>query len=287
MKDDTHRITTRHSDAAGGKPLTWGWTTALGVYHLAFGILLAYLLYRLWPSAQRAGTEGIVRLFWGPLIIELSPSFDGRLLLITMIAGGLGGYVHAATSFVDYVGNRQFVSSWILWYLLRPFIAMALAVIVYLVVRAGFVSVTDGGAGAVNPYGIAALAALAGLFSKRATDKLDEIFSTVLRTAPGQGDEKRKDRLAVAAPSIDAVEPASVTRGTGAVAVTVRGSGFLEGATCYFGARSRDTEYRGPSELVARLDEQDTVKPGRYDIKVINPGPERQASNVSAFDVLP
>ena len=36
---------------------------------------------------------------------------------------------HAAASFVDYLGNRAFVSSWVWWYLLRSFIGMLLALV--------------------------------------------------------------------------------------------------------------------------------------------------------------
>ena len=45
--------------------------------------------------------------------------------------GALGSYIHAGTFFVSYVGNRNFVASWTWWYVLRPFIGLALAVIFF------------------------------------------------------------------------------------------------------------------------------------------------------------
>jgi ABC-type transporter Mla maintaining outer membrane lipid asymmetry permease subunit MlaE len=100
------------------------------------------------------------------------------------IAGALGGYIHLSTSFVDYIGNRRFYASWKWWYGLRPFIGSSLAIIVYFAARGGLVAGTNG-ASTLSPYGIAAMAGLAGLFSKQATDKLREVFDTLFKpTAP-------------------------------------------------------------------------------------------------------
>jgi len=96
------------------------------------------------------------------------------------VAGALGSYIHLTTSFTDYLGNRQFVSSWKWWYVLRPFIGSALAVIVYCAVRGGLIS-GGAGAGDLSPYGVTALAGLAGMFSKQATDKLKEVFEDLFK----------------------------------------------------------------------------------------------------------
>jgi hypothetical protein len=74
---------------------------------------------------------------------------------------------------------------------------MALALVFYFVVRGGFLT-TSGGAKDINPYGIAALAGLVGMFSKQATDKLSEVFSTLFRAAKGEGDDKRAGSLSAA-----------------------------------------------------------------------------------------
>jgi len=111
-----------------------------------------------------------------------------------IIAGILGSFVHGATSLADYIGNNNFNRTWTWFYLLRPAIGMALALIFYFVVRGGFLT-TSGGAKDINPYGIAALAGLVGMFSKQATDKLSEVFSTLFRAAAGKGDDKRSDPL--------------------------------------------------------------------------------------------
>lgn len=117
--------------------------------------------------------------------------YEERLLLIVAFAGALGAYVHAAQSFVSYVGNQQIVSSWLWWYLIRPFIGLALAEILYLAVRGGFFTLGSD-PHAVNHFGIAALAGLSGMFSKEAVDKLHELFKNLFRT---EKEPPRKNKL--------------------------------------------------------------------------------------------
>lgn len=64
---------------------------------------------------------------------------------------------------------------------LRPFIGSALALLVYFAARGGLIS-GNAGAKDLSPYGIGALAALAGMFSKQATDKLREVFENLFKT---------------------------------------------------------------------------------------------------------
>ena len=66
-----------------------------------------------------------------------------------------------------------------------------LALIFYLVLRGGLLA-TGTGPNALNPYGVAALAGLAGMFTKQATNKLDELFSTLFKT---DKDRVLKDKL--------------------------------------------------------------------------------------------
>ena len=78
---------------------------------------------------------------------EFQPTLEVRLILLVLLVGAIGSYVHSTSSIVDYLGNRTFISSWVWWYLLRPFIGMMLALIFYFVFRGGFIT------GWVNPSG--------------------------------------------------------------------------------------------------------------------------------------
>jgi hypothetical protein len=125
-------------------------------------------------------------------VVELHP--EVWLLLLVMMSGALGSYVHSCTSFTDYAGNRALTRSWVWWYLLRTPIGIALAVVFYFLLRGGLLTTASSGAN-LNVYGLAAIAALAGMFSKNATDKLREIFEAMFRTAGDKGDEMRKNKL--------------------------------------------------------------------------------------------
>lgn len=179
----------------------------LGLYQIAMVLLLAYLLIKIWPSNiigedGKKVAEKAVNVF-GKCII---PGSEAGLLLLVIIAGALGSYIHAATSFVTYVGNKRLVMSWAWWYILRPFIGMALALVFYFVIRGGLLS-TGSSAESISVFGIAAVAGLVGMFSKEATDKLGELFKSLFKTKEGEGDDARKDKLGEAISASDKMIP--------------------------------------------------------------------------------
>jgi len=130
-----------------------------------------------WPTNLKYGT-------FAHLGIRIAPqSNDQGILILALLAGILGSFMHAAQSLAIYVGNRDLRRSWVLLYALRPWIGGVLGLLFYFVLRAGLIpaaaaSSTD----AVSPYGVVAFGALAGWFSKRVTDKLAEMVDMLFRT---------------------------------------------------------------------------------------------------------
>jgi hypothetical protein len=169
--------------------------TLLGIYHMVMILVLVYFLLKVWPdysvgeNGQRAAINYFNLLGW-----NVQAGSEAGLLLLVVIASALGSYIHAATSFVSYVGNKSLVMSWAWWYILRPFIGVALALVFYFVIRGGLLSVSTE-AGDISIFGITAVAGLVGMFSKQATDKLGEVFDTLFKTKEGGGDQTRKDKL--------------------------------------------------------------------------------------------
>lgn len=169
--------------------------TAGGLLFVLAGALFFSALVKLMPVVEQgSSTSSHPVVFAGGLYTAHLTKSTG-LLVLALLMGAIGGYIHAATSFVSYIGNREFKASWGWWYGLRAFIGAALALVLYLAFRAGFLTAGSSTA-VVDPYGVAAISALAGLFSKQATDKLEEIFNTAFRTASGVGDSHRRDTLA-------------------------------------------------------------------------------------------
>lgn len=100
------------------------------------------------------------------------------LILILVAAGGfLGNMIYVSKSFTAFVGSGRFKRQWLLWYFVKPFTAMGLALIVYLALN----SDADAAAKGVNINSIVAVAALTGLFTDIAMIKLRDIFEVIVR----------------------------------------------------------------------------------------------------------
>jgi hypothetical protein len=133
-------------------------------------------------SAQTGRLTLFSKVYW---ITE-----EGRLLLLVILAGALGSYIHAVKSLADFIGNQTLKTSWTWWYITRPFLGSPLAVIFYGALRGGFLVGTPADVKFVNTFGAFTVAALVGMFSDQATQKLAEIFDTLFKVQ-----DKRSDKL--------------------------------------------------------------------------------------------
>ena len=170
-------------------------------------------------------------------------------------------------------------------------IGSSLALVMYFALRGGLFA-TNASAGDVNAYGIAALAGVAGLFSKQATAKLEEIFSTIFRVAPGKGDERLRDSLGHDKPVVSGVEPAKLTTGS-QVTLEVRGSGFIEASQVRLKrletgeVLERKATFVDSTRVHVVLEEEELAEPGKIEITVVNPPPGGGTSQPIVVDVDP
>jgi hypothetical protein len=255
----------------------WG-QIVLGGFLIVMAMGLMYALIAIWPAvdlAAKTGKSTTISLFG----ISFEPTPDTVLLALVVVMSALGSFVHAATSFIDYVGNRRLATSWMWWYIMRVLVGAALALLFYFAVRGGFFG-ADTPTDQINPYGIAALAGLVGLFSKQATDKLREVFDTIFRTAEGYGDEARDDSIANPAPVVAGLEPPIVSAGSAQVELTLRGEGFVPDSVVRISRPTqggavlqRETKFVDATELVVRLAAEDVEQAGLLDVTVFNPPP--------------
>jgi hypothetical protein len=151
-------------------------------------------MYALWPT-QIKDANGTLVWSESMALLEGTIKAEQRMIVLVLLAGMCGSLIHAATSFSNFVGEQKLEKNWIWWYILRPVIGMGVALVFYLVFRAGLM--TNTGLETLNVYGIMTLAALAGLFSDRATLKLKEIFETLFQPKDGRSGElaKSKDEI--------------------------------------------------------------------------------------------
>jgi hypothetical protein len=258
-------------------PGSWWGIRLLGFYLVFVIFVLCYLLIILWPHAAADGnapseaSSAPVELLGNPwFTIHVTPEM--RRLLLVIVAGAIGSCLHAVTSFVDFVGNRRFIASWLWWYLLRPITGVTLALVFYFAVRAGFFT-ASADPKSINTFGVVAISSLAGLFAKQATDKLDELFTTMFRTDPSRGDSRRRDQLEQAAlPRITGIAPTEAPVGGRAVDLTVNGLDFVKSSVVLCNGAERATTFVTANQLKARLVDDDLTTQGELEVRVYSPG---------------
>lgn len=194
---------------------------------------------------------------------------DQVILLAVLVSGALGGCVHVATSFSDYVGNAQYRANWQWWYLLRPFIGGCLATAFYFLMRGGVMSMaaTSVDNALPNMYGMIAVSFLVGMFSKQATDKLDDVFDTLFKS---DKDNARTNGLESTVPVLTTLVPAAADAGSGDTRVVLAGSNFAAGAQVRVNGKDRAADSVQPNAVEVTLKAEDLAAPARLKIAVLN-----------------
>lgn len=178
-------------DDSDNRPQYYYGIFALNVFLL---VLLLYVLAGIWP-ATAANASGNQTLTQWPMnetvrVFMRSYTLSGEVtvLLIVMLMGALGSLVYSTHGLVTRVANKRFDSHWTLWYLAHPLLGSSLAVIFYVLVRAGLVnlSVSTGG---LNLYGVAAVAGIVGFSSLEGTKKLKDMFNTLFGGTPSSSQQ--------------------------------------------------------------------------------------------------
>lgn len=167
----------------------------LGFSLVIMSFIVISLIFRLWP--QEVACEDSNKITWAEestllFNAKINLSDDQRIIVLVILSGLLGSLVHTMNSFSSFVGAKKFEKSWIWWYVLRPFVGMSIALIFYLVFRGGLFA-GNTVAQNLNIYGILTLAALTGLFSDRATLKLEEVFENLFRPQDKRNGKLNKD----------------------------------------------------------------------------------------------
>jgi len=172
---------------------------------IIFTLLPVVFIVAIWPDRLPAVGEHSGLIYqWRWFNVQLADhlpttgpymSLNSIIFLLVALAGFLGSMIHIATSFTNFIGAEQFKKSWIPWYFVKPFTATGVALILYFVLRAGLLNLGD--SNQVNLYGLVTLSALAGLFTDKATIKLEEVFTVIFRPKDARPDKLEKDKVNV------------------------------------------------------------------------------------------
>jgi hypothetical protein len=164
----------------------------ISAYLILFSLLLLYGLVQFWaPNVPAEGkvsdSFSVSFLFWDFKVLN-----EISLLLIVAFAGALGSLVATLRSLYWYVGNRKLVRSWLIMYILRPFVGTTLGIVFYFVIRGGLFS-AEATVQQTSTFGFAGMASLVGMFSEQAVLKLKELAETLMsKPHPGK-DAKPQD----------------------------------------------------------------------------------------------
>lgn len=184
----------------------WFVVAYLMVVFLAAG----WTLWTLWtaeppePRVANAAADSIaITLDWTPPGNSDSTPLtaEARLILLVFLLGGLGGTIASFNSLANYRGEGALTKSWFLHYLVSPWLGAGVALLMYLVLRAGFFpGSSDQLDGSAIPWGIVAIAGLTGLFYDKSLLKLQQVFATVFNPQDQRGG--KLDQLAIATTSL-------------------------------------------------------------------------------------
>lgn len=248
-------------DTGVGRRPVGGWSVLVlsAVFVIAATILL-YSTMLFWPPTP-IGDEipASSKVVFGSVTIELSR--EQNLLLIVAVLGALGAILHVLRSFFKYAGERGLFWSWVPSYFLIPFVGSVIAVITYVLLRAGLIGGTGSDEG--NTWGFAAIAGLVGLFSAQATSKLKDIFETIL-TPTARGSDSLEGDQASAATLID-FTPTSGSVGT---AVSITGARLDAVTTVRFGGGVDSPAEWSQSDKVLRTTVPDGAETGTLVVTV-------------------
>ena len=120
-------------------------------------------------------------------------SLEVQLLLLVLFTGAFGASIYALKSLADYRGDKQLYTSWFTYYLIQPFEGAGIGLLLYLVIRGGFLAGASADAKTINQFGICAIAGLAGAFSDTAFLKLREVFQTLFKPKDDRGGKLKLD----------------------------------------------------------------------------------------------
>jgi hypothetical protein len=151
---------------------------ALSIVAVAF--LLLSQIFAIWPAVESAMTEPTAAVPTSTLLFGAwHTTFDATVapMVMVVLVGGAAALVGVSRRFLDFALREQLTRRDEWSYLLRPFQGAVLALIVYFTLRGGFLGQDE--TTALNPYGVAAISAFVGLFTRHAVGKLSEVFTTV------------------------------------------------------------------------------------------------------------
>jgi hypothetical protein len=135
-------------------------------------------------------------------MLHFGVSAMAREALLVTCAAGVGSSIATILGFLEHASEKEdFNPAYTPWYVGRPVMGLLLGLIFFFVIRGGMLGVLPNLENApLNAYGLAAIGAMVGLFTKHAVEKLQEVFDVLFQTKDHAKaevrDEVKKELLA-------------------------------------------------------------------------------------------
>jgi len=206
------------------------------------------------------------------------------LLLLVLIGGALGAFIHCVRSFTAFAGNEDLRGSWAWWYYFHPFLGATLSLASYMALRGGFLIIATGSStktSEMNPFALTGLALLVGMFSKNAITKLAELFDTLFQPSNPKALQNPLGQTSVppgsASLRITSMTP-TLGPSSGGNPITITGAGFKRGAIVNIGGiPATNTQFVDTTSIMA-------VTPlhpvGDATVEVVNPDGQKGVSTI-------
>ena len=110
---------------------------------------------------------------WGGLLFFPT---EGLTMLLTMLMGATGGFMHVIRVFLDDEHDKTAI-----WYFSRPFLGIITALAMFVLMKAGQMTFTSGGGDTLNPYFVAFLGIISGLLANEAYETLNRAGVALFR----------------------------------------------------------------------------------------------------------
>jgi len=160
----------------------------IAAYVVLLGMFLIYGLVQFWPSVAALDSVEPVTFFFKEILL----SHDERFILLTLLAGALGGLLVASRFFLTHLGKQVVATKWIFHYTALPFSGAALAIMFFFVLRGGLMN-PEAPSSAINPLASMAMAVLIGMSSGRTTIRLMEVFEALFKAPLSRSSQLQKD----------------------------------------------------------------------------------------------
>ena len=175
---DTGRVKVKPNPGLWSAPL-------LALYLLAVGIPALLAAISQWTDVRAlTDNDPATTVAQSPnILLGLNWHVGSEELLIIFVAsiGVFFACLAGLRTAAAYLGSDDFESQWWLGYLIRPIVGAGVAIATYWTLRAAFLG-EGSELQSLNTFGIATIAAIAGLFARNLIDKLRDIADALFPT---------------------------------------------------------------------------------------------------------